>query len=410
MLTKDNILVHLLGITFLLFPIAHFKISVLGLPFYLAEIPLLTVTGIIFWKAWKEEWEWKETIQENKVFFIGVDVFLIGAVLSYAMNEHTLTGLGMLKSFFFLPTLFAFLMIVRVKTREDGERILWLWLAGLAMMAWTSLILIFHGGLTYDLRLAGGYASPNYLAMLVAPGALLSMYFFLTTTKTVVKKGSSFFFCITLLVLLLTQSYVSFAALLGAMMFFLWINRCVLSWPWKKILVLGILSLLFLLAFLFSAEKFQTLVSWDERSSLTSRFMIWEAAGKIAKDTFPLGIGPGNFQEKYLAYQKYFPLYLEWAVPQPHNLYLSLLLQAGTLGLVGFLFLLISLLKRVRQVWHEKSLAPEQQAYGALLISLLLFYLLVGLFDTPYFKNDLAFALWGVIGLMFAWVREKVRD
>ena len=51
------------------------------------------------------------------------------------------------------------------------------------------------------------------------------------------------------------------------------------------------------------------------------------------------GIGPGNFQNKYLEYQKYFPPYLEWSAPQPHNIFLAFWLESGLLGLAGFVII-----------------------------------------------------------------------
>ncbi|OGI21597.1 MAG: hypothetical protein A3J06_01000 [Candidatus Moranbacteria bacterium RIFCSPLOWO2_02_FULL_48_19] len=103
------------------------------------------------------------------------------------------------------------------------------------------------------------------------------------------------------------------------------------------------------------------------------------------------GIGLGRFQEVYLEYQKYFPPYLEWAVPQPHNLYLAVWLQTGLLGLIGFI-LLVS--RAIILLIKNKS------RESALLLGLLTLYLIYGLFDTPFFKTDLAFSFWLVIALI----------
>jgi len=133
-------------------------------------------------------------------------------------------------------------------------------------------------------------------------------------------------------------------------------------------------------------DKLNSLLNFTARSSLSSRLMIWESAGKIIKDNPVWGVGPGNFQEKYLEYQKYFSPYLEWAVPHPHNLYLSFYLYSGILGLAAFLSLLVLWLKKV--IWQKK------EAITLIVLGIIIYFLLHGMVDTTYFKNDLAAIFW----------------
>jgi len=58
------------------------------------------------------------------------------------------------------------------------------------------------------------------------------------------------------------------------------------------------------------SDKMQNLMHMDSRSSLASRVMIWHSAGKIIVDNPIMGIGPGNFQNKYLEYQKMIKRFL----------------------------------------------------------------------------------------------------
>ena len=144
-------------------------------------------------------------------------------------------------------------------------------------------------------------------------------------------------------------------------------------------------------------EKWQSLFSFEERSSLSSRIMIWKAGERILEDTFPVGIGTGRFQEVYLKYQIFFPPYLEWAVPQPHNFYLALLLETGLLGFVGVLLLMQSFFSHLQGFISRETGGRKELA--VLLVSLMLIYLLYGFFDTPYFKTDLAFLFWLLLSL-----------
>jgi putative inorganic carbon (HCO3(-)) transporter len=105
------------------------------------------------------------------------------------------------------------------------------------------------------------------------------------------------------------------------------------------------------------------------------------------------GIGPGNFQNKYLEYQKYFPPYLEWAVPQPHNLFLAFWLEAGVIGLIGFIWLLVLFFR------DNKKAIENNRLYGTLYLAIILYFLFHGLIDTTYWRNDMAILFWMVVAI-----------
>jgi len=107
-------------------------------------------------------------------------------------------------------------------------------------------------------------------------------------------------------------------------------------------------------------------------------------------DSPVFGIGAGNFQNTYLAYQKYFPPYLEWSVPQPHNLFLAFWLEAGIAGLIGFVVILYYLFLMLAKVIQKK----QDLDLAFLFFALFLCILLTGLADTTYWKNDLSFLFW----------------
>jgi O-antigen ligase len=199
-------------------------------------------------------------------------------------------------------------------------------------------------------------------------------------------KLKSIFLVISFLVILsayyLTYSYASWGALFLSLMI-------IVSAAKKIKIKYFLLSLLLVGAvFLVQADKgkFQDLIGFSERSSLASRLMIWRASGKMIADNWFWGIGPGNFQEKYLEYQKYYPPYLEWAVPHPHNVFLAFWLSAGILGLLSFLGLEI--------LFFWEFFKQQKNALKILALGVMLGILFNGLGDTTYFKNDLAIIFW----------------
>jgi O-antigen ligase len=174
----------------------------------------------------------------------------------------------------------------------------------------------------------------------------------------------------------------------------------------KKLILL---STLIILALAIASSqtnyyKFQDIKNLSERSSLASRIIIWKSAEKMLENNPVIGIGPGNFQNKYLEYQKYFPPYLEWAAPQPHNLYLAFWLQSGLLGLIGFLFIVISWIKTlVAHIRHQKN---GLSSVSAAILGIMFYILIHGLVDTPYWKNDLSIIFWSTFILGLLYTRE----
>jgi len=332
-------------------------------------------------------------------------LLIFGAAISsfLAPSEHTLVSLGILKGWFLVPILFAgALSAVRVSEKFIMRALV---LSG-SVVAVISLVLLAIDTIdtfdltdtfvTYDGRLRGFYLSPNHLAMYLLPLWVLGYGLWVVATRQKERRILAAALSIMGAVLFLTQSFGAWFGLAGGLFVFHILLRKlqlektrpypVFSIPRPRVII-ALLAFLAVLAFsLFAfSPKFQDLASFDPRSSLSSRFMVWRVAWEIGKDHPLVGIGLGTFQEHYLAYQEKFPPYLEWAVPQPHNLFLAFWLQTGVLGLIGFLWLLYRIFRAV--------IPPGP--YPASLITIVALsaiaaIVLHGLIDTPFWKNDLS--------------------
>ena len=162
--------------------------------------------------------------------------------------------------------------------------------------------------------------------------------------------------------------------------------------PFSVILIIAFAS--FLLFFSqFSNPKLQHILNDDYYSSLHSRLMIWQSALKITTDYPIFGIGPSNFQQVYLAYASRFSEpYIEWAVPQPHNIFLAFSTQLGLFGLSDFILILCI----IGYLFHNQTArqAKNSSPFQILAFSYFIYFIIHGLIDTPYFKNDLSLIFW----------------
>ncbi len=339
-------------------------------------------------------------VKDFLIPLISVGLLFFGAILSTIFSSDLRISIGILKGWFFDPLLFSIVLIATMKSKKQIENVLTALSISGVFVAITALFYYFFGHLTFDGRLRAFFLSPNHLAMYLAPSFLIACYFSMGKARNLSKVTKSFLFLSLVLIggtIYLTYSYGAWFGIFASLFFGILV--C-LSGKARIFGFLGILLLIFGLVYpQFDSLKLQNLIE-SSRSSFQSRLMVWQSAFKIAKDHLFLGIGPGMFQKYYLDYQKHFPPYLEWAVPQPHNLFLAFLLQTGPLGLLGFVGVLIWFFGR-----GAKLLRGKERFFAAILMGLMVYILNHGLVDTTYWKNDLSLVFWLVVFLMFILLR-----
>lgn len=390
---------YLIYSTIFLLPVYLVKFSVFGIPTNMLEILMLAIFAgwLIFLKPnFKSFLE----LSPGKRILLCVGLIFLGLLLSTLMNKNYAVGFSIIKSWLVLPVLF-FWIIIAVIPEEKRKNIFQAYYLSALAVAIISLGHYISGEITFDGRLQGIFNSPNYLAMYLAPSIIIGLLMAqvqvsrqrrisLWLTKFKVQKLNSKFkiifsvinLAIILLVLYLTHSYAAWLAVAASLIIVYVVKN-------KKVSLRLMIAAILILAAIFisqrNTEKLNNLEKYT-RSSIESRIMIWKAAGKILADNPILGIGPGNFQDKYLEYQKYYPPYLEWAVPHPHNLYLAFWLYGGALSFIGFVALIF--------FWLKEMMAKEKNSLWAISFAIMLYFLIHGLADTTYFKNDLAVIFW----------------
>jgi O-antigen ligase len=317
---------------------------------------------------------------------------ILGFFCAYLINFQTQdwqTGAGILKSFLFLPILSAFCFKLFHK-----KRILSLTSFALPLFLSTGIVSLLGyiftitGNLTYDGRLTLFFESPNQLAVFLSIG-LLCTIFLLTTNKfgEGSPKGGKFFLFLLLALgffqlfsLFMTQSLGALVALLIAVSLVIFKKQLV---AFTRVILLLVLvlsgSIFFINALLHIIDYKQAVPA----TSTDSRIAIYLVAHKIISENYLSGIGPGNFQKKYLEFQKFFPPFPQWAVPHAHNNILHFWSEGGLFALIGFLLLVLLLIKTKKQTSQE-----------IFVYSVILYFLIHGIVDTTIWKNDLAVIFW----------------
>ena len=383
----------ILAILFLL-PVYLIKIKFSWVSFNVLE--LLIAVLFLLWIFNKNT---KYQIPNTK-YILPVSLIFAGLVLSVIANGNYYSGLGAIKGWFVVPIIFAIIFFDALKYDEGllKKSLFVLFFSGVAVSA-TGVVFEFLGILTYDNRLNIFWDSPNQLAMFLAVPLLIGIgkfgfeelpRFYRGKGKAELWKISAIIFSLLaiLLNLYLTKSYGAWLALAIALCVIIWLKHS--KKEYNKYLAIFAILLVAFLAWA-SLNKYKSIENLGARSSLASRVTIWKSAGLMIEKNTLTGIGPGNFQNKYLEYQKYFPPYLEWSAPQPHNIFLAFWLESGLLGLVGFVILLFYFFQ------DNKKVIANNHGVGILFLAIMIYILAHGLVDTTYWSNDLAVVFCAVV-------------
>ncbi|MCK4891508.1 MAG: O-antigen ligase family protein [Candidatus Pacebacteria bacterium] len=336
-------------------------------------------------------------LSKNKILLAGILLLFLGLTISTLNSTDLRTSLGIFKGWFFDSFLFFIVFVSVVKKNKHIILSLKSWALSSVAVSLISIFYLLNNELTFDGRLKAFFLSPNHLAMYLAPAFLIALFFLLN------KRVFSIFLLIIFVPLYFTYSYGAFLGIFAGILYLasrdainrvstvnIFRNR--VSGTRNSVSVYVFLLIIIFAGFIFiSSNKFNQITNSDSRSSFHSRLMIWNSAGEIIKDNPLFGIGPGTFQKTYLSYaEKFDEQYLEWAVPQPHNIFLAFYLQTGLIGFIGFILILFWFFKRMNEA--------VPRSYN-IINALMIYTLIHGLVDTTYWKNDLSLMFWLLIGM-----------
>lgn len=384
-----------------LFPTYLIRFKIFGLPTTLLEVLiyilfLLWAVRYVFFSGLLND----ISCDDKKYHLIipGLFLFISGALLASVFSSNQEASFGLFKAYFFDPFLF-FIVAVSLLKIKNINVVLKTYLFSAFGVSILSLFYFLGGELTHDGRLQGIFNSPNFLAMYIAPAIIIGLWQLFHNTHTERLNTWFFRFVLTFLIfiLYLTASYSAFLGIILAALMFRGLTS-------KHFFGLVAVVLL-VLVMMWPTAKFQNLFSSSPESSITQRVYIWKASISILKDNFLLGIGPGTFQDHYQIYKlKNQTDGMDWSVPYPHNTFLAFFIQNGMIGGIGFLLLLFWYVKSIFDIFKS-----EQKKYAVLFGAFLVYFLVHGMTDTLYWKNDLSLIFFVFLSVIFI-ARNDVRE
>ncbi len=408
-----------LGLLILLWPSYLLRTTVFGVPTTALELSLymLVLAALVWWLARKpglsamssprrrglgietrpNGWHW---VRMTRLTWWLLAAWVVAWKVGVLVAADSTAALGALKAWLVDPLLFSALLAFLVRTETDRRLLVQaavisgvvVAVAGLVQLGWFRETL-------QEGRLSSFFAPvANYAAMYLGPLVVL------TGSLLLSRYLRGWWWLALGLILLATVLTISFGAYLavaaGAM--FVWLHLPAGRLK-RRLLIAGLVSVVIGAAALSQTKNFSQHFDFTGRSSGSVRQQIWVTSWALVRQHPWFGVGPNNFETAYRTElpKHYFPP-LEWLVAQPHNLYLTLWLETGLLGLLSFLGLF---LYRFRLAWREFLPRPDQRAVAVASLAALVTIFIHGFVDTPYFKNDLALEF--IFLAILPWLGQK---
>ena len=141
-----KILDYLLLATILTLPFAGAHVFVLGVPIYMPELMVIFASAVCIGIQWRTCSSETEKLPRSIVW--PIVMLVIGLLSSAFFNGITAVQIGIIKSWFFFPLLFAWLVFQRSKVFK--RQAVLVWYTTLVITAIISLSYFLQGQLTYD--------------------------------------------------------------------------------------------------------------------------------------------------------------------------------------------------------------------------------------------------------------------
>ena len=383
---------------FLLLPTYMIRFHIGPLPSTVLEVIVLLAVIIGLWRF--PTAKAKILIRENKLLMTGIAIFLIAATISIFTSVDIRTAAGEWRAFYVEPILIFFVLsfyfknLTEEKRKDTIQNYILLPIIISALV--TSILCIyrhFTGWLvpyafwanreTY--RVTGWYGFPNAVGLFLAPIIPLAMYLIHDQWR----KNKKLVWLSTITIITSIPAIVfakgsgpliGVAAGIGVLLLCYKKTRL----PAIILAALGIVGIILLPGTNpIKQEIFASNYSGQLRRD------IWTETFALLKDRPVTGAGIASYEERIVPYRG--DHWIE-VFHHPHNIFLTIWINTGLLGLIGFIMVL---------VWFFIT-AVKNNSQTKFVLASMCVILTMGLVDSPYIKNDLAILFWLLPALIVA--------
>lgn len=428
-----------LAVLFLIFTLPSYLIrfTIFDIPTTLLEISILI--AFLSWIIEKRKFLFnfkrnKEIKRQSYPFNWEILIILTISFISIFIGGINISALGIFKAYFLEPILLFILIINTIRGEKGVKQIINA--LGFSVL-FISIIAIYQkitGQFIFNefwadpenRRVVSIFGYPNAVALFIGPIIPLMLGLFILKLKE--KSGLKNFLNQLFLFLAIIAGGLSiyFSKSKGAILAIilsLLISVFILIKTKLKIITL-ILLLLTTSSFYYYKKDWVNL-KLSSSLSYQIRKTQWSETIKMLSDgNFLWGSGLANYQEKIEKYHQEGIFFNKDADPDfkrkiiifddkyrqerwqpleiylyPHNIFLNFWVELGLIGMIIFSFLMFKFLfLSIKYYFKEKY--NKNKFLGLAMFSSMLIIIIHGLFDVPYFKNDLSILFWIIISIL----------
>lgn len=334
-----------------------------------------------------------------------IALFILGALMATAISPDKRTALGLLKGYILDPILFSLVLVSILNTKERIYQAISAFLLSGILVAISAFLTQPNAeGRALGLYLLDVSPSPNYLALYLSPIASLAIGFYLTLKDKMLRWLSGITYILSMAALLAADSrggLLAAGTATGLAIIYSLSRRLASA---GRTVVYRIVTVVFILALLVfgwqqAKPDFSPTASARATTSNNLRYEIWRTTViDILPKKAVAGVGLGNYQQYFTDLTADRPNFQSYIAPwarTPHNFFLTIWTNLGLLGLIGMIWLLCLVAADIRRSQVNLDIS---YALGLSLVG----WLVHGLVDATYWKNDLSLFFWILIALAFS--------
>jgi O-antigen ligase len=361
------------------------------LPTTLLETLILITVALYVATLWSER-----RLPERTPLDIPIAILLLAGAVSVIDAPNRTAALGIYRAYFVEAVACYYVAVGLLRTRKDITTFLAVAGAGAAAFAIGQIVSFVHGAMSHHLDLSAAPAflntSPNDDAMYLEPPLAFALAFALFGSRPRERLCGAGLLVLAGLGLLLAFSRGSYLAVTVLAVVLILSAQS----PRWRLRLLGAIAVLVLVAIEipYVNRRFLTLAD-----SVSNRESLYRQALEMLSHMPITGAGISGYPIRVAPYRPTGDIVHIY----PHDLWLTTWSEIGLVGVITFGVILFGLLWRGARALPSARDIARPLLWGS--IGAVVLYAVHGLFDSPYWKNDLSVQFWLVAALQIVAIR-----
>lgn len=389
-------------------PVYQIRYSAFGIPFTLLEVCILILTVVWLIQMFIR----REHIQAP--YRWAILAFCVAGTIALAVSVDIRAGLGLWKAYITEPVLVYLVYMNTIRTQKDRRYI-----------HWALIILLLYISAGALAQACGWMHIPEPYAS-EAPQRATSVYPFPTAIGKITDQLIAFSLVFIAFGVSSFRAGIkrrlfgfTIATVFGVLGLFLSVNRGALLGVAASIFLIALMSRRKVITFsilglvcigLLFVPTVQTQIQKVFSRTDTStdvRVVMWQGTWRLIAHHPITGAGLGGFPVLYDQYRDASHVEL---FPNPDSLYLTLWSEMGLYGIVAFFWIFVLWFRGCIRALKGNQYGSVEWLIGLATLAALVTFLVHGIVDTPYFKNDLAVLFWVLFALVIQNERRVSHD